>query len=130
MKIIVVPKNKLKEIYNISNTILISITSDEPAITNFEEKDILRLYFDDVDSIIHGRLLSESDANKIKYFIINNKKHVNTIICSCDAGISRSSAIAAALMYWINGSDNEIWDNPRYVPNRFVYRTLLNVFFE
>lgn len=130
MKIIVVPKNKLKDIEDVENKILISITSGDPAITNFQEENILRLYFDDVDSEDKGRLFSIEDANKIKNFIINRDSLVDTIICSCDAGISRSSATAAALMYWINGSDMSIWNNPRYIPNRFVYRTLINQLFE
>lgn len=130
MNIIVVPKNKLKEIYNIKNTILISITSDEPAITNFQEQHILRLYFDDVNSSVDGRLFSTYDANKIKSFIINRPSNIDTILCSCDAGISRSAGVASALMYWMNGSDNEIWSNNKYRPNSFIYHTLLKILFD
>ena len=51
---------------------------------------------------------------------------VDVIICQCSAGISRSAGVAAALGVILNGSDKEIFNDPKYCPNRFVYRTILN----
>lgn len=73
----------------------------------------------------HG-LFTEKDAKDILDFLDVVKDKVDIIICNCKAGISRSSAVAAAILKILTGSDKEIFDNPRYVPNMFVYRTILN----
>jgi len=47
----------------------------------------------------------------------------------CDAGQSRSAALAAALLN-AEGQDDikSVWSNPRYNPNPLVYRLVLQVF--
>ena len=84
---------------------------------------ILRLEFDDVDC--GEEAITEFDAMRIKGYVEANKE--KTIIIHCDAGVSRSAGIAAALMKHYNGDDSEIFDNPRYVPNMLCYRIMLNV---
>ena len=84
---------------------------------------VLRLWFDDVES---GQdCIQNEDAEKIKRFVEAHKE--DQIIIHCDAGISRSAGIAAALMKYYNGDDSSIFDNPRYCPNMLCYRTMLNV---
>jgi hypothetical protein len=46
----------------------------------------------------------------------------------CDAGQSRSTAIAGAINLAYNFDDNMIWDNPKYSPNRLVYAKMLKAF--
>ena len=48
----------------------------------------------------------------------------------CDAGESRSAAIAAALKVAQGESDAEIWNSPEYHPNPLVYRTCRETFFD
>jgi len=67
---------------------------------------------------------SEEDARKIVDFVANNIKNTDLIVCQCDAGISRSSAMAAALSKYITGSDEYFYKH--YLPNSLVYRLLLN----
>lgn len=87
---------------------------------------VLRLWFDDVES---GQdCIQKEDAEKIKRFVEAHKE--DQIIVHCDAGISRSAGIAAALMKYYNGDDTPIFDNPRYCPNMLCYRTMLNVLME
>ena len=45
------------------------------------------------------------------------------VICQCDAGISRSSGMAAAIAKAFNGEDNWLFEH--YIPNRTVYRKVL-----
>lgn len=87
---------------------------------------VLRLWFDDVES---GRdCIQKEDAEKIKRFVEAHKE--DSIIVHCDAGVSRSSGIAAALMKYYNGDDAPIFDSPRYCPNMLCYRTMLNTLME
>ena len=46
----------------------------------------------------------------------------------CDAGQSRSTAIAAAINLRYNLTDNMIWDNPKYSPNKLVYTKMIKAF--
>ena len=65
----------------------------------------------------------EDDAKKIVEFL---KKYPNTdIIVHCDAGISRSSGVAAAIMKWATGDDSPIFKSYRYCPNTWCYRKTL-----
>lgn len=95
--------------------------------------DVLRLSFADADRVsepdVYGRVVSESDmmsnddAKKIVEFL---KKYPNTdIIVHCDAGISRSSGVAAAIMKWATGDDSPIFKSYRYCPNTWCYRKTL-----
>lgn len=87
---------------------------------------VLRLCFDDVDG---GKdCITESDAEAVKRFVNAHKDKL--IIVHCDAGISRSAGIAAALMKFYNGDDTPIFDNPKYCPNMLCYRTMLNKLLE
>lgn len=47
-------------------------------------------------------------------------------MCQCDAGVSRSTAVAAALSKIFNNDDFYFFQN--YVPNQFIYRTILEVY--
>lgn len=84
-------------------------------------KRILRLSFDDVDN---GSLaMTEGDAASIAEFVEENKD--KTIIVHCDAGISRSAGIAAAIMKHYNGDDTPIFNSRLYCPNMLCYRMVL-----
>lgn len=48
----------------------------------------------------------------------------------CDAGYSRSPAVAAAIAKAFGVDDEEYFSGGRYCPNRHVYRTTLNEFAE
>lgn len=87
---------------------------------------VLRLWFDDVES---GKdCIRKEDAEKIKRFVEAHKE--DSIIVHCDAGVSRSAGIAAALMKYYNGDDTPIFNNPKYCPNMLCYRTMLNTLME
>lgn len=83
---------------------------------------VLPLVFDDVDG---GKdCMTEEDAQKIATFV---KRHEDKkIIVHCDAGVSRSAGIVAAIMKYYTGDDSRIFDSPRYCPNMLCYRLTLN----
>ncbi len=85
---------------------------------------VLRLAFDDVDTSYAGfRAPAEDDAEQIVRFVAEKRTMADLIICQCEAGISRSAGIAAALSRWLNGHDEDFF--VRYVPNRLIYRLIL-----
>lgn len=87
---------------------------------------VIRLFFDDVES--GTNCMEESHARAIKKFVERNKDvH---IIVHCDAGISRSAGIAAALLKFYNGDDWQIFDDPKYCPNMLCYRTMLSALYD
>lgn len=100
--------------------------------------DILNLSFMDCDTPgeadVYGSptteqdLMSSDEAKAIVDFVERNKDKY--IIVHCDAGISRSSAVAAAILKYYTGDDSRIFDNHRYSPNMWVYRKVLEELYE
>lgn len=107
---------------------------DHPAITEWPGlEEVLRLSFHDIDEQfkdigkeIPSKYESMTDENgrEVANFV-EKHKDVDLLIVQCDAGISRSSGMAAAILKHQTGNDSRIFDNPRFVPNRRVYRKTL-----
>lgn len=97
---------------------------------------ILRLQFADADrpgSIdVYGKItnladmMSDDDARKIAAFVKAHEE--NDIIVHCDAGISRSSGVAAALLKHRCGDDSAIFKGG-YCPNMWCYRKTLEALY-
>ena len=90
---------------------------------------VLLLCFDDRDyeSGDGGRkveLFKKEWADEILSLIDGFGESIDSIIVHCEAGISRSSAIAAGICKYFGKSDNKFFKDK--VPNRFVYRLMLN----
>lgn len=107
--------------------ILISITDPDSREAEIKSNpvDILRLSFHDLDKgeIDNPKyiLFNEDDAKKILEFV---KKHdVSLCIVHCEAGISRSAGVAAALTVIDGKKDNRFFKE--FYPNRLVYSTIL-----
>lgn len=117
---------------------IISISTPGPGgpakpVRNGFTLGVLFLEFHDLDTEpgkafgeIYGPhvLFGEEHARKIRDFV-QAYSTVYNITVHCDAGQSRSPAVAAALSVWLNGDDNLI---RRYFhnPNTLVYRRLLD----
>ena len=97
---------------------------------------ILNLEFMDADcpgnNDVYGNpttisdLMSDKDAKTVVDFVEQYKD--KRILVHCDAGISRSSAVVAAILKHYTGNDDMIFDSRRYNPNRWVYRKVLEAF--
>lgn len=138
-------RNKMEaEAHNGMNVphVIISIStpfSELPRpITNVDTLDVLRLRFHDLDRDpgqafreVYGSpvLFNERMATLIKDML--ERCEPWGVIVHCEAGQSRSAAIAAALSMHYNGDDREFWGAQMYgrvfTPNAHVYRTMLNV---
>lgn len=80
--------------------------------------------YDDLDYECPGRSFSVEDAEAFACFLKELDRDVRTLYCCCDAGESRSPAVAAAVMRYFRADDMSIWRNPKYHPNMLVYAML------
>lgn len=81
------------------------------------------IYGNDADEF---DLMSEEDARKVVQFVnLHVEKH---IIVHCDAGISRSAGVGAAISKYVTGDDSVFFNSGRYYPNMWCYRKTLNAF--
>lgn len=113
-------------------TIIISITDVGSKLNTFKKQnlllDVLHVQFDDVESG-EKNCISSSDAEKIIGFVNRYLNDAEECIVHCEAGISRSAGIAAALLYILTGTDSQIFDNNKYCPNRTCYSSILNKYY-
>ena len=75
----------------------------------------------------HGSgLFTDDHAKQILDFVNELRGKIEALICHCEAGISRSAGMAAAIERILTGSDERVFNNIKYIPNMFVYRKILN----
>ena len=126
-------------------TALISITDSDINFASllFQPKYLLQLHFNDIDNDIYidelgwGVKPTESQRKKTeeKYTMLTDEKaqqiadfyfsvvdKVDTIICQCEYGQSRSAAVAAAILEFRSKRGIEIFSNDKYFPNKVVFR--------
>lgn len=91
---------------------------------------ILRLAFFDSDLPPEDDgpegLFSQADARQIWDFVLAHQAQVTCLVLHCNAGVSRSPGVAAALARVLLGDDADFF--ARYQPNSRVYRILLDVY--
>lgn len=112
-------------------SILISITdinSEHPRHSKYFI-DVLKLKFDDVDSDKNGISMNNNHASSILSFIENYNNTINSIVVNCDAGLSRSAGVGAALSKILTGDDSHIFHFKPFL-NKHCYRTLLEEYYE
>lgn len=113
--------------------IVISITSSSNDVARVRAnktcRGILRLSFPDADApsehFSEDELFAPEQAVMIWNFVDEHCSHIERILVHCDAGVSRSAAVGAALARVLNGDDAEFFGG-RYRPNMRVYQILLD----
>ncbi len=118
---------------NRPDTAIISITDHRLENNAFAKspwiKATLKLKFDDVVADgVFGLCITDGDAESIRQFVEKVKDKVKRIIVHCEAGISRSAGVAAALMKVLNGDDMAVFRSKLYCPNMTCYRKVLLAF--
>lgn len=100
-----------------------------PLPDNVNRLGLLRMQFHDLDrandEYIFKQyvLFQQPDAKKIWDFVEPYLSKVKCIHVGCEAGISRSAGVAAAISKVLNATDQFYFK--RYIPNRRVYSMLL-----
>lgn len=94
-------------------------------------KLLCREFFDD-NEIGGKNIISVGQAEAIASFIRNRvfapDSRINRLIIHCEAGRSRSAAIAAATIRWLGEDDMGFFTSSIYHPNRTVYCRMLDAF--
>jgi len=102
-----------------------------PPIDETNREGLLRMFFDDVDIPKYRNSFSEEQAQHVLGFYEEMvEKGVEVMMVHCEAGISRSSGVVAALSKIFEGDDSYYFsDKSPYHPNRLVYRSILEAHF-
>lgn len=111
-----------------NSTALISITcpcdEDVAFAKNENIKAIFRMKFNDLD--VGESTISELPPATIENFdglkeFLDNLPDIDVLVIHCGAGISRSSAVAAAIDEYF-GIGYDVWSRKEYFPNLHVYK--------
>lgn len=86
--------------------------------------------FDNSESALKLQCITPEQARQIVDFFRAWQAKVNLVVVNCAAGISRSSATAAALAVVAFQEDDFIFCNKKYHPNMLVYRMILKEAFK
>lgn len=107
-------------------------------ILKYQPDYLLRLEFDDMephhinDYETSGeyafRLFSSLQAAEIVEFVKSCRDKSSLLICQCQHGISRSSAVAAAISQYYGQDGIRYFIDSRYHPNLFVFSLLMKAF--
>lgn len=106
-----------------------------PVISETNRVALLQLSFADRDmvreitpeTIEKYGLFRQEHAKQILDFVGENWDKVEAFLVHCEAGISRSPAIAAAITKIAGGEDAYYFRH--YSPNRYVYKTIIEAHF-
>lgn len=91
---------------------------------------ILYLDFEDWDRPEDGcQLISDEQADRIADLVLQyaDKLEVIDLYVNCEAGVSRSAGVAAAVARALDDDDEKFFRI--YYPNRFVYRKVLEALY-
>ena len=106
-----------------------------PHLNETNRVNLLQLSFEDSDLIQpYGQtprkeIFCESHALQVLAFVDDVWDKIETLLVHCEAGLSRSPAIAAAVSCINNGLGTDKMYFVRYTPNRLVYRTIIETKF-
>jgi predicted protein tyrosine phosphatase len=109
----------------------ISITSSPHVWPDLSEEGriaILQLYF--LDHTTPGEnSMTKEQAQVILQFMQSVQDQIECLMVHCDAGLSRSPAVAAAIAKIFIGEDEDKPYFQRYYPNYLVYKLILEAHF-
>lgn len=109
-------------------TLVVACTSFPERYAALASDRFLLLNFDDITNPDRLYSFKPGHAREIARFMeraFGAPANVERIIAACDGGVSRSAAVAAALMLRFGQEDEvAIWGNPAYGPNRLVFGVL------
>lgn len=67
------------------------------------------------------RSFGDQHAASFSHFIRSLDRNITDLFVCCDAGESRSPAIATAIRRWLGHNDQHIWSNCKFYPNMLCF---------
>lgn len=125
-------------------SLLFSEIADRVGISDRPDFRWLSLRFDDITEDTYNEMMEECpeyvsshklklmnkiDARKIVDFVNDFWGKTDRFIVHCDAGVSRSAGVMAAILKYKTGDDSEVFNSKMYCPNMWCYRLVLNEFY-
>ena len=122
---------------------VISITDINTQIVKLDNmpKEVLRLSFEDIDNDLiidelgHNptskqrklveqkyNMFSDEQSAQIAIFYKEVIGNIDTLICQCEHGQSRSAGVAAAILEFSSQKGIQVFADDRYYPNKIVFR--------
>jgi predicted protein tyrosine phosphatase len=88
---------------------------------------LLQIAFADCCEALPALILFDTDhAHDILDFVTEHWRRIDTLMVHCEQGRSRSATVAAAIAHLKFGDESEFFEEP-FIPNHFIYRTLIDV---
>lgn len=132
------------------NIAVISVADTDlsPLDFRYKPKFLLQLAFDDVDADIYSdnknlsvdekksleekyHMISDEQALQIaKFYHKVRQTNIDTIICQCEHGQSRSAAIKAAIMEYEEKCGIDVFADDELYPNKTVFKRVLKKLIE
>lgn len=149
MKILIKSRKDIEQISQTpfpAHTALISITDADWTFAElaYQPEFLLQIAFDDVDNDVivdelgrkpteeerqqleaKYKMFSDAQAEQVASFYHSHQDAIETLICQCEHGQSRSAAVAAAIMEYRNKSGIKVFAHDSYYPNKVVFRKVL-----
>ncbi len=99
---------------------------DLPELSTSNLVGLLQLCFRDTTNTNHEHHFTKKEARAILDFVEQHWDQVEVFLVHCEAGLSRSPAIAAAISYikFGRGTDNKYFEG-KFWANYLVYKTIL-----
>ena len=104
---------------------------ENPNLSGNPDNGITHLFqvkFADVE-VGQSECITDEQASEIASYVLRVRDDVDRIIVHCEAGVSRSAGVGAAIMKYLNGSDWDVFDKPKFRPNMTCYRKVLDAFY-
>ena len=99
--------------------------------------DILPLCFSDAEEpgkdvygldVEEEDLMQDEDARKVARFVLDNRD--KRILVHCDAGISRSAGVGAAIVNYFTGDARRFFESGQYEPNMWCFSKVMTALVE
>lgn len=119
-------KEDLKE-KDTSNIKAIIISSFDKDIEAIFDSNKLVLQFEDITTL-NNQSFNKNLAKEISEFVTKIDFEKYKLYVCCDSGVSRSSAVAAAILRKYKKDEKIIWKDYNYNPNLLVYKILCEEF--
>jgi hypothetical protein len=104
--------------------------NDLPKLSTANLVGLLQLVFRDTTNVDHEHHFVKQDARAVLDFVEKYWDQIEVLLVHCEAGLSRSPAIAAAISYikFGRGTDNQYFEG-KFWANYLVYKTILEEHF-